>query len=498
MSDQYYLRLEKLKLLEERKKLQDNLPHLYGFKQYEWAKEFFDSFAKLYFLSAPNQVGKSIWGMCKAVHWATEPSVWPMISNYKKPTLFFYFYPDYNLAQREIEHKWIPLILPKPALKDHPQYGWKLTNNKDELSIQFNTGVKIMFASYSTGRANLLALAASSPAAVFIDEEMHPDLWPEVSMRVEASKGCINFFATPVHCYPLYRDIFNGVTQLKGAIVKTISMFQCMKFIDGSPGLYTREDIETRIAKLGSKAEIQKRVFGKYVTPEGIVYSSFEKGKNVIPPTGVPNDWHHYSGVDIGTGGTAHPASICIVAVSPDYSKGRVVDMWRGDGVNTTCEDILDKYKQMTADIILYGEFYDWGSKDFYTISSRAGFAFQKAEKGRELGVNLLNTLFKNEMLSIDAVDESHKLINELETLTHNEIQGNNKRHAKDDLIDALRFAVTKIPWNFSHIKPKRSVAKSGVQAIDSRVQAIKEYESKKLDDYDEEYQLINDMVEGF
>ena len=92
--------------------------------------------------------------------------------------------------------------------------------------------------------------------------------------------------------------------------------------------------------------------------------------------------------------------------------------------------------------------FYDWASRDFELIQQRAGGSFQKADKSHETGEHMLNTLFKNNRLLIYDNDELQKLATELTTLKNS----TNKRKAKDDLIDALRYAVTKIPWNWEDI----------------------------------------------
>lgn len=54
------LALREIELLNEQKKHLVNLPHLYGWPWYKWAKEFFDSRNRLSFLCAGNQLSKMI------------------------------------------------------------------------------------------------------------------------------------------------------------------------------------------------------------------------------------------------------------------------------------------------------------------------------------------------------------------------------------------------------------------------------------------------------
>ena len=91
----------------------------------------------------------------------------------------------------------------------------------------------------------------------------------------------------------------------------------------------------------------------------------------------------------------------------------------------------------------MHGEFYDWAAKDFKTLSDRAGFSFQTADKNHNVGFPLLNTLFKNQMLIIDDIPQTQELINEILTLKW----GGWKKDANDDATDSLRYAVSKIPW---------------------------------------------------
>ncbi len=76
------------------------------------------------------------------------------------------------------------------------------------------------------------------------------------------------------------------------------------------------------------------------------------------------------------------------------------------------------------------------------------GEPFEKAEKSHEIGEDVLNTLFKNDMLLIYEDEELVKLGAELATLK----KTGAKKDAKDDFADALRYAVTKIPWDWSFL----------------------------------------------
>jgi hypothetical protein len=495
--------VERQILLEKKRALQEGLPHLYGQKFYHWSREIFDSYHRYIFLSAANQIGKSAIAIRKNIHLATEPKTWAKISRRAQPTLFFYFYPSLKLARREIQHKWIAEFLPRGEYKDHPQYGWKLTDNSEKLSIRFNTGIEIQFLGYSHGKSDLLSLAASSPSHITIDEEVDPSLLPEILMRLQATRGMFLAVLTPVLCYPYFKEIFEGRNVIDGALIKTISMYSCLKFEDGSPGLYTKEDIQKRRALLGSQAEIDRRIFGKYTAPEGLAYESFRRERNVKPYEPIPEDWLWYTGIDLGTGGKEnHPAAISFTAVSPDFKKARVVRVWRGNkNEETTNTDVLNKYLEMRSELCgkraVTGAYYDWAAKDFGIIATRANVAeLQKANKDRSIGVATMNALFKNDMLSIDDIPENYVLIDELETLRHDA----KKTSALDDATDATRYSVSSVAFDFTDIAngaiPEPEPERNRPYTTDEIRNGQAQGHESLIPDMEEEFNVIQDLYD--
>jgi hypothetical protein len=93
-------------------------------------------------------------------------------------------------------------------------------------------------------------------------------------------------------------------------------------------------------------------------------------------------------------------------------------------------------------------EVYDWAAKDLGTIANRLGLTLKKAEKDHSLGEAALRSALKSGVLKIYQTPESEKLAREFESLT----ETTNKRAAKDDLIDALRYALVAIPIDWSNI----------------------------------------------
>lgn len=139
--------------------------------------------------------------------------------------------------------------------------------------------------------------------------------------------------------------------------------------------------------------------------------------------------------------------------MSPDFKKGRVFKAWRGDGIDTTSQDTLNKFKEMRGNLRFVLQIYDYASRDFFLVASRQGEAVTPANKDRDAGFGLLNTLFKNQMLAIQGEDpELEKLVSELCSIPTN---AKKTDHFTDDLVDATRYVVESIPWDFADHETK-------------------------------------------
>lgn len=183
-----------------------------------------------------------------------------------------------------------------------------------------------------------------------------------------------------------------------------------------------------------------------------------------------------------------------MISVAPDYKSARVIKGWRGPkGVDTSSADILEQHTMMRGNLKMRGQYYDYHSRDFFIIASRRGESFIRAEKSQELGVSMLNVLFKNDMLSIDDIPELEPLCTEFMTLREETA----KRHARDDFIDALRYAVSQIPWDWSAIK---SIALDNLTLLNKPVIKERSETDKRRDywngtDQEEPYQTIEEEI---
>lgn len=446
-----YLALQRQVALKQREiELREGLPFLYGWPWYSWAKEFFDSREKMNFLCAANQVSKSSTQIRKCIHWATAQEIWPELW-VRKPVQFWYMYPSQKVANAEFITKW-KLFLPHGRFKEDPVYGWKEQTEKGNIiAIHFNSGVHVFFKTYSQNPEDL---QTGTLDALFLDEELPESLWDELAMRVNATDGYIHMVFTATLGQEFWRTTMEPREDEKERFPEakkwTVSLYDSQTYIDGTPSMWTDEKIASVKARCKSHAEYLKRVMGRFVLVGGRKYESFDATRHMKPKHPVPQNWLIWEGVDIGGGEGAHKSAICFVAVRPDFRAGRVFLGWRGDYGITTSGDVFQKHLELkkTLHTKPIRMLYDWGNKDFGTIATRAGEPFEKADKGHDKGEDVINTLFKNDMLFIYEDPELAKLAGELSML----LKTTAKNKAKDDFADAFRYAVTSVPWDFTYL----------------------------------------------
>jgi len=449
------LKEDKLRFLEQKRGELKELPHKYGFKFYKWQRDFLECRDKDVFLTAANQTGKSTIQIAKAIEWAGNKALWPTLWPGKKPRQMWYLYPSSDFATSEFKTKWIPDLLPRGSMATHPEWGWKVeTAGRSIHAIHFNSGMSIYFKFYTQ---DISHLQGSTVSAVFCDEELPTDYWDEINFRRMAMNGYFSMCFTATLGQKLWFDVMErqGLKEEKFPDAKKfqISMYQCREFEDGTKSHIDDIYIARAISLCKSEAEVQKRVMGRFASDSGLKYASFDRIKNMIAPIPVPKNHWIYVGVDLGGGADKHPSSITLVAVNPEYTSAMVFDAWVGnDGMDTTSLDVYEKMMSMLSlhDAFdrLGGIFYDYNAVDFATISIRKGTQVMRADKSHATGEQVLNVLFKNQRLQIFDMPGTEQLVFELTTLR----KDTSKRIAVDDATDSLRYALTRVPFDWTKI----------------------------------------------
>lgn len=440
------------------KELREDLPHLYGWKFYPWSREFFESRNKMNLLCAANQIGKSSIAIRKNIEWACNKKLWPELWD-TEPKQFWYFYPSDQVATIEIEKKWVPEFLPRGAMKDHENYGWDIEYKSGDVhAIHFRSGCSIFFKSYGQ---KVINLQTSSVHMMTFDEEAPEEIINECLARLRATRGYFNQVFTATRglqiWYRAMECIGTSEEMFSGAWKRSVSMRECMYYEDGTPSQWTPERIREAEGFCTSQSEILKRIDGRFVKDEGRRYLTFNPDKSIGDASEkIPPNWRYYAGVDIGSGGRGRSAgAVVIVACSNDLDRGRVVRTWRGDYEETTAKDILEKYQELRQGLTITQACYDYQSREFGLIASRSGEPFIPADKQRNSGEQITNTLFQSGALTIDGnVYDNGKLVTELMSVP----AGEKNRKYQDDLTDALRYVLKLIPWDFVKIAPNLKI----------------------------------------
>lgn len=516
------LKLKKAEALEEQLKLKEGLPFKYGFKLYEWQKSYCDAKfpevnqTRRRFCTAANQIGKSSIQIIDRLEVATNPSLWPKLWPEKfsiQPNSIpysWYIYPSLDIVMSEFEEKWIKDFLPRNEFKTHPQYGWTHKIKDKVLKyIEFNTGYRIYFKTYNQ---NVHDLQAGTVWAIDLDEETPYEIMPELEARLFGTDGHLSAVFTATRGQEEWRCVMEEIGSNReiypNAFKRQISMYDCMKYHDGTSTLWTEERIKRKIDTCKSPQEVLRRIHGKFVKDSGLKYPSFNRernfkkrpggGKHLGPPAG----WTVYSAVDYGSGGEDnHPSAIVFIAASPDLTKLRLFRGRRYDKIEMTAGDLFNEYKKLKGNMQCAVQSYDWSAKDFGTIAERAGEPFTKAQKDHDIGEQALSTALKTGMLVIydDEEGEGEKLAREFETLGAN----TEKRKAKDDYIDATRYCVMSIPVDWDKIlngfqgKPKPNEHSEGTPEKErpNDFWETKRDQEDNNTQYQEEFEYWNDLL---
>jgi phage terminase large subunit-like protein len=454
----------------QRKAYMEGLPHKFGWKWYTWARAFHDSRNRLCILCAGNQVSKSSSQIRKCIEWAGNQKLWPELWPGRTPRQFWYLYPTGAVATIEFKLKWVTEFMPRNEYKNHKTYGWQEFYDKEKNieRVEFKSGITVFFKTYSQ---NATALQSGTVDAIFCDEELPEHLYSELNARLIHTNGYFNLVFTAT----LGQDMWLRALEGKGeselfpnALKQQVSMYDCQTYDDGSPGYYSLARIKEIEASCKNQDEIDRRVKGKFIVKGGRKFYAFNASKHY--KKSVPKDFHTWPiwvAVDGGSGGGAHSPAISFLRVSPDYKMGVIYKAWKGDdGPKYTAGDVYNKYVELRGFEAPVVKVYDQSYKDFGTIAERQKDPFQRADKAQDRGTDVVNTLFRNDMLYLLDDPEICKLGSELTSL----MVSTPKEHAKDDLADTLRYNCIGVFWDLP-----------AIEKIDSEVDRAKAAAQKPL-----------------
>lgn len=499
--------------LKQIKEMREGLPHLYCFPLYMWQKKIWDGVLndpegkfRFFYTFAANQIGKSSIMQRVAIALATEPKYWKRFK--RRPKTILYFYPDKKTILTEFRDKWQE-FLPRNGYENHPKYGYKVKYEGQWLShIIFNSGITLYFKTYGgqkSGGNSSQKIQGVTPAAIFLDEETPKSLESELMSRLNSpiNEGSVMVSnCTPTLGQQYLKDIQDGKRKIPRSMVQTISLYDCLEYWDGSPSIWTLQKIKETEAQYGTQREIDIRVHGKFMRMDGLAVSAFNADVNVKDGHPLRKEWGEvYAGIDYGVGGkTAHPSAITFVKVKHDFTEAKIIHTWKPDNSKRwTVDEVLTKYIEMCNELHIHphdvNASYDWSMAEMSLIAERRGISIEKANKDRTLGFATLNSLFKNQMLTLYKNGDWETMVEEFGSFSLDGVKEG------DDQIDSLRYAITGIMFNFENIqikaqeqdKPKR-ISKKRLSRSDDGLQELVDDEVT----VEEEINEWNDYYEGF
>jgi hypothetical protein len=435
-------------------------------KLYKWQTEFLLNRNTLAFLTAANQIGKSTVHILRAINQATRMDLWPYWFPKKRPTTMIYCYPDAKLGTTEFEEKWEKIYLPKDRMKNDARYGWRSYYDARGFieSIVFNSGVTIYFRYYSQKPSTL---QAHSIDAVFLDEECPEEHYDELMVRTQSTQAMGSGFVSMVFTATLCQQYLYHTMECQGleselfkdAWKRQISVFDCMTHTDGTPSeIWTDDYINNKlIPRYRNQREINRRIMGRFVKDSALLHQEFDAVSNTEVAGATNMDgWKTYVGIDFGTGGeNGHSSSIAVCKVDPTYTQVRVIRVWYSKRKRMTQSDLLLRYKDIASELGTHWCFADSAATDFFTLAAREGIRIEMAEKSHEIGINLLNNLFKSKQLKIvHPLYHSSHLILELQTIGCD----TKKNKRIDDAADALRYCLAKVPLRITELSIEKKM----------------------------------------
>ena len=438
----------------------EHLPHFFYKKLYRWSYDFIMTNNPLAFVCGANQIAKTSTMIRKVIYRATSKHLWKYMYR-TRPKNAWYFYPGTKVLDIEWDGKWMEWMPQVPSSHPlHKIYGWEKIKNRQQFTgIRFRTGVELNFRYYSQG---VSSLQSSTLSDIYGDEEIPFRFCEEMRGRLMASKGTWNsgFTAT------LGQQYWYDVMEKQGmpgerhpeAFKRIISLFDCMKYIDGSQGEIwpTYKSIADFIKTLDNDEDtIKRRVFGRFIPTTGLAFESYSYEKTTISRIVLSRQMDYFLVVDPGSGGKlGHPTGILLLGVDNEKHRIYVLSPWRGDGIVTSNGFIIRQMMEMAGSCPLQALIYDGAAADFKldVIEALPRLPLIAADKKRDFGFGRVNSYLDVGAIKIPESrplgvaswdrDENMKLHEELKLTRRTEnLQGQKTGNQIDDLTDCLRYA---------------------------------------------------------
>jgi PBSX family phage terminase large subunit len=260
--------------------------------------------------------------------------------------------------------------------------------------LRWKNGSLVVFKSYEQGRKKFQAAGVD---IIQLDEEPPKDIYMECLARTSATNGQIIFSMTPLQGKTyVHDDLYLKAPTSEHIWCETISYLE-NRFIP--------DEEKQVLIELYGEDEIPRRVYGLWTMLEGAVWKELNEDVHFIPRFPIPRDWRRIRSIDLGY---EDPFCCLWLAESPkkeifvyqEYYKSATLLKDHAKAIQERDEwgladDKLDGLDQGIVASISDHERQERAELESYGIHT------QPANKAVELGIQIVNRLFKAEMLYI-------------------------------------------------------------------------------------------------
>ncbi len=308
--------------------------------------------------------------------------------------------------------------------------------------ILLNNGCEIHVKTYDQGSENL---QGGNPDWIWMDEEpVDEDVFTEIIARTRNLECELLITMTPLNGLTRVYDYFLAQPNEE---VKSKSKVYLVSSLDNP---FT----DKTWTKGLTEEEYRLRVEGSFENPTGLVYSSFNRNRNVIPhfkPQELGSGVRYYRAIDFGV---SHPTAVIFLAQDEDDNFYVWDEVYKS---NELIRDLVDGINKKSSGFQFEYTIRDSAAKREGIEMKNLGISTVPADKhskgendmsNRRTGIMIINQLLKDGKLVISS--NCTNLIKEFES--HYYKEGGKKdgevNKVDDDLLDALRYVIFNIRKN--------------------------------------------------
>ena len=311
--------------------------------------------------------------------------------------------------------------------------------------IVLTNWTEIHVKTYDQGAENLQGW---NPDWIWMDEEpVDPEVFMEIIARTRRLECELMVTMTPLNWLTRVYDYFMNQSSEK---VKSKSKVYLVSSLDNPFTDKTWTEWLT-------EEEYRLRVLGSFENPTGLVYSEFNRNRNVCPHFSPKEmgEVAYYRGIDLWV---SHPTAVVYVAVDKDENVYVFDETYRSNALLKEIVEEIDKksrgydFEYTVRDSAAAREWLELQNLWLKTVPVKKLAKLDNELSARRWGILLINQMLKDGKLVISS--RCKNLIKEFESHYYKE---NGKKDGEvnkvdDDLLDALRYVVFTLKLN----KPRK------------------------------------------